>query len=73
VVGEATAKTLIRTFALEPLGDVTVKGRQEPVSTWRLIGPQAALRSGGAHPLVDREAEMARLHAVFDELEAGRG
>jgi class 3 adenylate cyclase len=73
VVGEATAKTLIRTFALEPLGDVTVKGRHEPVSTWRLIGPQAALRAGGAHPLVDREAEMARLHAVFDELEAGRG
>ena len=73
VVGEATAKTLIRTFALEPLGDVTVKGRREPVSTWRLIGPQAALRATGARPLVDRDAELDRLRAVIGELESGRG
>ena len=73
VVGEATAKALIRTFALEPLGEVTVKGRQEPVSIWRLIGPQAALRAAAPHPLVNREAEIGRLRTVLDELEAGRG
>jgi len=73
VVGEATAKTLIRTFALEPLGDVTVKGRKEPVSTWRLIGPQAALRAPAALPLVDRDAEMTRLRTTLEELESGRG
>jgi len=73
VVGEATAKTLIRTFALEPLGEVTVKGRREPVSTWRLIGPQGALRATGARPLVDRDAELDRLREVIGELESGRG
>ena len=73
VVGEATAKALIRTFVLESLGDVTVKGRQEPVATWRLIGPQAGLRASGARPLVDRETEMTRLRAALDELEVGRG
>jgi class 3 adenylate cyclase len=73
VVGEATAKALVRTFALQSLGDVAVKGRLEPVSAWRLIGPQAAIRTGGARPLVDREAELARLRTILDELEAGRG
>jgi predicted ATPase len=73
VVGEATAKALIRTFALESLGDVTVKGRQEPVTTWRLIGPQAGLRASGARPLVDRETEMSALQAALAELEVGRG
>jgi class 3 adenylate cyclase len=73
VVGEATAKALIRTFALESLGDVTVKGRQAPVTTWRLIGPQAGLRASGARPLVDRETEMSALQAALAELEVGRG
>jgi class 3 adenylate cyclase len=73
VVGEATAKALIRTFALESLGDVTVKGRQAPVTTWRLIGPQAGLRASGARPLVDRETEMSKLQAALAELEVGRG
>ena len=73
VVGEATAKTLIRTFALEPLGDVTVKGRREPVNTWRLVGPQAAIRTASARPLVNREAEMSGLRTALDELEVGRG
>ena len=73
VVGEATAKALIRTFALEPLGDVAVKGRQESVNTWRLIGPQAGLRAAGARPLIDREAEMTGLRTALDELAVGRG
>jgi class 3 adenylate cyclase len=73
VVGEATAKALIRTFALESLGDVTVKGRQEAVTTWRLIGPQAELRASGVRPLVDRETEMSTLQAALGELEVGRG
>lgn len=73
VVGEATAKSLIRTFALEPLGDVTVKGRNQPVGAWRLIGAQAPVQSAFDTPLVGRAAELARLSAVLDELANGRG
>ena len=71
VVGEATAKILIRTFALEPLGRVTVKGRHEPVSTWRLIGPQAALR-GRPAPALSSTATPSWLacERVLDELES---
>ena len=41
-VGQATAKTLIHTFVLEPLGELSVKGRDKPVEAWRLVCPQAA-------------------------------
>ena len=73
VVGEATAKSLIRTFALEPLGDVSVKGRQEPVSAWRLIAAQAALQSSVDTPIVGREPELAQLNGILAELANGRG
>jgi len=73
VVGEATAKSLIRTFALEPLGDVTVKGRNEPVSAWRLIGAQAALQPGFETAIVGREPELAQLDAILGDLRNGRG
>jgi class 3 adenylate cyclase len=73
VVGEATAKSLIRTFALEPLGDVTVKGRNEPVSAWQLIGAQAALQPGFGTAIVGREPELAQLEAILGDLRNGRG
>ena len=73
VVGEATAKSLIRTFALEPLGDVTVKGRQKPVGAWRLVGAQAPIQSTPDTPLIGRAAELLHLRAVLDELVNGRG
>lgn len=72
-VGEATAKSLIRTFALEPLGEMTVKGRREPISPWRLVGAQATLRVALDLPLIGRDAEVAELHRIHDELTAGRG
>lgn len=73
VVGQATATSLIHTFDLEPLGDVTVKGRREPVSAWRLLGTQATIRATFDTPLVGRESELARLETILDELVAGRG
>jgi class 3 adenylate cyclase len=73
VVGESTAKLLIRTFALEPLGDVSVKGRHEPVSAWRLVAAQAALQSSIDTPIVGRGAELAQLNGILAELANGRG
>jgi len=74
VVGEATARRLARRFALESLGEVTVKGRTEPVTTWRLVGPRATTATtDAAAPLVGRTEEVARLRAVVGELVDGRG
>jgi class 3 adenylate cyclase len=72
-IGEATAKALVHRFVLEPLGDVTVKGRSQPVVTWRLFGPQTSALSTPQNPLIGRETEMARLQEVVGELVVGRG
>ena len=72
-VGEATAKALVHRFLLQPLGDVQVKGRVQPVSAWRLLGAQGAAEAKPETPLVGREPELVRLRGVLDELVAGRG
>jgi predicted ATPase len=72
-VGEATAKVLVHRFVLEPLGDLSVKGRSQPVPTWRLVGPQTSTQPTPQTPLVGREAELVRLQEVVGELTSGRG
>ena len=73
VVGELTARRLAHRFVLESLGEITLKGREQPVSSWRLVGMLADTRTPAPTPLVGREHEAARLRVAFEELVAGRG
>ena len=73
VVGEATAKALINAFVLEPLGDVTVKGRERGVSIWKLVSRETTRGRAETTSLVGRDPEIARFRTVLEELEAGRG
>jgi class 3 adenylate cyclase len=73
VVGEATARRLARRFALESLGEVTVKGRGQAVAAWRLIGLRTTATTDVAVPLVGRAPEVAHLRAAVTELVSGRG
>jgi class 3 adenylate cyclase len=73
VVGEATAKHLSRWFVLEPLGELTLKGRVGPISAWRLLRRKAGDRELELSPLVGREAEMQAVRLAGDELLSGRG
>jgi class 3 adenylate cyclase len=72
VVGEETASRLEDRFLLEPLGEMAVKGRADPVRAWRLLGPRPA---GVAtdRPLVGREGELGRLEDALARLESGQG
>jgi class 3 adenylate cyclase len=72
-VGEATARLLAHRFVLESLGEVTVKGRAQAVSAWRLVRVQAGTRAPAPTPLVGRESEVGRLRGAVDELREGRG
>ena len=72
-VGQATATSLVNRFLLEPLGEVTVKGRVQPVPAWKLLGVQTADSETALTPIVGRDAEVARLQGIADELVAGRG
>ncbi len=73
VVGDETARRLAGRFLTEPLGEITVKGRAEPVSMWRLLGPAAVAAVPRRHPLVGREGETSRLEAVVERLSTGQG
>lgn len=73
VVGEGTARRLGERFAVEPLGEVNVKGRTEPVPAWRLVGVETAERPPRRTPLVGRDDEVRQLGAAAEELAAGRG
>jgi len=74
VVGEATARRLAHRFVLESLGELTVKGRREPVSAWRLASTLSDARPHAPTPLVGREREIGQLRSAAEELlSGGRG
>jgi class 3 adenylate cyclase len=71
-VGEATARRLGQRFQLGPVGAISVKGRDEPVEVWRLLGLRDAGRSPET-PFVGRATELALLENAIEDLAAGRG
>ena len=72
-VGEVTAKLLDPRFDLEPMGELTVKGRERAVPAWRLEGIRGEPKGPEGTPLVGRDPEMARLRAVLEDLNSGLG
>jgi class 3 adenylate cyclase len=72
-LGGGTAERLAQRFVLEPIGEVSVKGRNEPVAAWRLLRARVAARETPANPLVGRDGELERLRGAVEELAAGRG
>ncbi|MFL5798770.1 MAG: AAA family ATPase [Actinomycetota bacterium] len=72
-VGEQAARRLQPAFDVESLGAITVKGRDQPVRAFRLVGPRTETPEEPASALVGREAERAWLATVLDDLVAGRG
>jgi class 3 adenylate cyclase len=72
-VGPGTAARLSEAFVLEPLGNLAVKGRTEPVTASRLVGPRPPAEPSATTPLVGRPRELAHLAAAARDLAAGRG
>jgi len=72
-IGPGTASRLVERFVLEPMGDVPVKGRTEPVVASRLVGPRLVTEPPSRTPLVGRDAELARLGTAIADLRSGRG
>ena len=75
VVGDSTARRLAHRFDFEPLGDMQLRGRGQPVAVLRLVGPRARAGVGAtpAPPLVGREMERSSLRTAVDEVRNGRG
>jgi DNA-binding SARP family transcriptional activator/class 3 adenylate cyclase len=73
LVGQATARRLVHRFALDPVGEIVVKGREEPVPASLLRHAIDREPRAPTTPLVGRDGELKRLHAVLDDLSVGRG
>src|SRR5574341_320716 len=79
LVSEATYHLTLHTVAFEPLGDVAVKGKADPVPVYRVLGMLDAPRStrglevhGLVAPLTGRSDELAQMLAAFHRAERGR-
>ena len=73
-----THRLIAPLFDTEDLGTVEVKGKAEPISTFRVLGRRAVAGSlrgiaGLDSPMVGRDAELEQLQRAVDELEGGRG
>src|SRR5262245_26610716 len=75
----ATAALVGGYFALEDLGDFTVKGASAPLRVHRLVGPGKVAtrfdvsRSRGLTRFVGRDTDMATLEAALEQAQAGHG
>jgi class 3 adenylate cyclase/tetratricopeptide (TPR) repeat protein len=70
LVSETTYRLVGDAVTAEPLRPLTLKGKHEPVSAWRVldmvpVGPRWARRLDS--PLVGRERELDVLRTVFDQ------
>jgi class 3 adenylate cyclase/tetratricopeptide (TPR) repeat protein len=77
-IAEDTYRLVAPLFEFEHLGEIQVKGKDEPLPAYRVLGPKAMpgrLRGveGLESPLVGRDAEMHTLRGSIIELRQGRG
>ncbi|MGH3083380.1 MAG: ATP-binding protein, partial [Gaiellaceae bacterium] len=75
-VSELTRKLTDDMFEFESVGDLTLKGKAEPVPAWRLLGRRTAPAPRASHrgeTLVGRDRELAAIGHVLESLNGGRG
>lgn len=77
-IAEPTYRLVAQRFEIETLDRITVKGKEEPVPVYRVLGrrPQAIdadRLEGAVAPLINRKAEMAALRQAAGQLRSGRG
>jgi len=79
VVADETRSLVGSLFEFEDLGLHELKGFEEPMRAWRVIGESGersrfkALRSLTISPMVNRHTEQARLRELWDETCNGQG
>ena len=78
LITEATHKLIAPLFETQAMAPLQVKGKAEPVSTYRVLAAKAVAGkvrgiAGLESPLVGREAELAALHEALKRLQGGVG
>ena len=73
ILGPLTARQVEARFALEPLGELELKGRSESVAAFLVTSELEHPATQATTPLVGRDAELASLVEALEELAEGRG
>jgi class 3 adenylate cyclase/tetratricopeptide (TPR) repeat protein len=75
LVGVATEQRARSAFAFRPVPPLALRGKEQPVPAFVLVGPQVDAEAAVAlrTPLVGRSDELRALEACLDELRRGRG
>jgi len=76
VIGEAAHRLVAHGAEVEPLGTMKLRGRQEPVEAYRLVGVSASAAAFERRldaALVDRESELALLGAALERVDGDSG
>ena len=78
LISESTARLVKAAFELHCLGEISVKGKAEPVTVFEVAERKAIPESGRGFeelhsPLVGREVELGALQSALDALLAGHG
>jgi class 3 adenylate cyclase/tetratricopeptide (TPR) repeat protein len=71
LISEPTRRLVQGHVTTEPAGDLSLKGRSEPVAAHRVLGLDAA-GTGLTSRMVGRADELARLHGAFQRAVDGR-
>lgn len=77
-ISHDTYQLVASLFAVEPLGSIVVKGRSQPVKTYRVTGlmaePERTRRAFGLEaPLIGRRLELSTLQGALSNLRQGQG
>jgi class 3 adenylate cyclase/tetratricopeptide (TPR) repeat protein len=79
LVSEATHRLVEGYFYTRPLGELTLKGKAEPIGAWEVIGARGdrtrldVEAERGLTPYVGREPELRQLTECFARARAGQG
>jgi adenylate cyclase len=72
-VGELTHTLTRESFEFDSVGELTLKGKAEPVPAWRLIGPRVTRLRSTAPRFVGRRKELETARLVLDHATEGNG
>ena len=72
-VSEATVRLVEGEFEFEPVGELTLKGKAEPVLAWRLVGVRDDIERAEKRALVGREHELGLIDAAVAGLQESHG
>jgi adenylate cyclase len=77
LVSQHVADAVAKSYQLEPIGSIKVKGKQEPVPVCRVLGRQQTSSQRPStlftHRLVGRDDELVQMKQVLDSVLGGEG